>query len=319
MVRVECLEKMYPGRRGAPPVKAVDGISFQVSRGQLVGLLGPNGAGKTTTVKVLCGLIRPDAGQIVINGKDMVRRRLDALEDVGAVLEGNRNIYWRLTCRENLEFFAALKGRDPRAVRREIDYYLELFRLQDKAHTEARKLSRGMQQKLATAVALLAGSQVVLLDEPTLGLDVQSSLEIRQLLKGLVHEQRRTVILTSHDMHVVQDTCERVIIMNQGRIVADDSVRNLLDLFRVKVYHIVVEGPLSPKQRDALAVLPQVQIGEEALKQTVLTVRLDDSQVLYEVFGVLGEEQAVIRSIDQKQNSFEQIFLEILARGSDSA
>jgi len=310
---------MYPGRRGAPPVKAVDGISFQVSRGQLVGLLGPNGAGKTTTVKVLCGLIRPDAGQIVINGKDMVRRRLDALEDVSAVLEGNRNIYWRLTCRENLEFFAALKGRDPRAVRREIDYYLELFRLQDKAHTEARKLSRGMQQKLATAVALLAGSQVVLLDEPTLGLDVQSSLEIRQLLKGLVHEQRRTVILTSHDMHVVQDTCERVIIMNQGRIVADDSVRNLLDLFRVKVYHIVVEGPLSPKQRDALAVLPQVQIGEEALKQTVLTVRLDDSQVLYEVFGVLGEEQAVIRSIDQEQNSFEQIFLEILARGSDSA
>ncbi|WP_461370082.1 ATP-binding cassette domain-containing protein [Candidatus Darwinibacter acetoxidans] len=99
MVRVESLEKTYPGRRGAPPVKAVDRVSFQVPQGQLVGLLGPNGAGKTTIVKMMCGLIRPDAGQIFINGKDMVCRRTEALVDVSAVLEGNRNIYWRLTCR----------------------------------------------------------------------------------------------------------------------------------------------------------------------------------------------------------------------------
>lgn len=142
MVRVESLAKTYQGRRGSPPVKAVDGVSFQVPPGQLLGLLGPNGAGKTTTVKMMCGLIRPDAGQILINGTDMVRRRNQALAHVSAVLEGNRNIYWRLSCRENLEFFAGLKGRSPRDVRSEIDYYLELFKLTEKVNTEARQLSR---------------------------------------------------------------------------------------------------------------------------------------------------------------------------------
>lgn len=112
MVRVESLAKTYQGRRGSPPVKAVDGVSFQVPPGQLLGLLGPNGAGKTTTVKMMCGLIRPDAGQILINGTDMVRRRNQALAHVSAVLEGNRNIYWRLSCRENLEFFAGPKREE---------------------------------------------------------------------------------------------------------------------------------------------------------------------------------------------------------------
>lgn len=135
MIRVESLTKTYPGRRGAPGVKAVDGISFEVPEGQLVGLLGPNGAGKTTTVKMMCGLIKPDGGRISINGKDMINRRTEALREVSTVLEGNRNIYWRLTCRENLELFAALKGRDPRTLRPEISYYLEIFKLEEKANT----------------------------------------------------------------------------------------------------------------------------------------------------------------------------------------
>lgn len=319
MVRVESLAKTYQGRRGSPPVKAVDGVSFQVPPGQLLGLLGPNGAGKTTTVKMMCGLIRPDAGQILINGTDMVRRRNQALAHVSAVLEGNRNIYWRLSCRENLEFFAGLKGRSPRDVRSEIDYYQELFKLTEKVNTEARQLSRGMQQKLAIAVALISQSEVLLLDEPTLGLDVQASFEIRELLKRMVEEQGRTIILTTHDMNVVQDTCKRVIIINQGRIVADDSVHNLLDLFKVKVYRIVIDGKLTPGQREALENLPEVLLEEENPHETVISVRLEESQVLYQVFGILGAENTVIHSIDQEQNNFERVFLEILERGDQSA
>lgn len=319
MVRVESLAKTYQGRRGSPPVKAVDGVSFQVPPGQLLGLLGPNGAGKTTTVKMMCGLIRPDAGQILINGTDMVRRRNQALAHVSAVLEGNRNIYWRLSCRENLEFFAGLKGRSPRDVRSEIDYYLELFKLTEKVNTEARQLSRGMQQKLAIAVALISQSEVLLLDEPTLGLDVQASFEIRELLKRMVEEQGRTIILTTHDMNVVQDTCKRVIIINQGRIVSDDSVHNLLDLFKVKVYRIVIDGKLTPGQREALENLPEVLLEEENPHETVISVRLEESQVLYQVFGILGAENTVIHSIDQEQNNFERVFLEILERGDQSA
>lgn len=318
MIRVDSLKKIFPGRKGGPLVKAVDGISFSVPEGQLVGFLGPNGAGKTTTVKMLCGLIRPNSGRIFINGQELTHRRLPALADVSAVLEGNRNIYWRLTARENLEFFAALKGLNPARIRPDIDHHLELFKLTERAETEARKLSRGMQQKLAIAVALVSQSKVVLLDEPTLGLDVQASFEIRQLLKQIVIEQGRTIVLTTHDMNVVQDTCERAIIVNQGRIVADDSVHNLLDLFRIKVYKITIEGELTAEQRASLSAIDEVLIEEETAQQTSLSVRLDESSVLYDVIGILGSNNSVIQSIDQEQNNFERVFLEIVEGGAQS-
>jgi len=191
--------------------------------------------------------------------------------------------------------------------------------LVEKSDVEARKLSRGMQQKLAIAVALIANSKVVLLDEPTLGLDVQASYEIRQLLKKIVEEQGRTVILTTHDMNVVQDTCERVIIINQGKIVADDSVHNLLDLFRMKVYKIVIQGELNAEQRQALGAMEEVVIEEESPQRTVISVRLEGSQILYDVIGILGSYNSVLESIDQEQNNFERVFLEILKGGVESA
>lgn len=319
MIRVESLVKIYPGRKGEPSVKAVDDLSFCVSEGELLGLLGPNGAGKTTTVKMLCGLVRPNSGQILINGRDLLRNRVSALADVSAVLEGNRNIYWRLTARENLEFFAALKGLNPGAVRTQMDHYLQLFQLTDKANVEARKLSRGMQQKLAIAVALISQSKVVLLDEPTLGLDVQASYEIRQLLKQIVREQGRTVILTTHDMNVVQDTCQRVIIVNEGRIVADDSVHDLLDLFKVRVYRIIIKGELTSQQKISLDSMASVVIEEASPEQTSISVRLEESEVLYQVIGVLGSSNSLIESIDHEQNNFERVFLEIVEGGAHNA
>ena len=319
MIRVESLEKTYPSRKGQAPIKAVDGISFCVSEGELLGFLGPNGAGKTTTVKMLCGLIRPDVGQVFINNIDLIQRRIPALAEVSAVLEGNRNVYWRLTARENLEFFAALKGLSPGKVRGDIDHYLEIFNLKQKANVEARKLSRGMQQKLAIAVALISQSKVILLDEPTLGLDVQASYEIRQLLKQIVEEQGRTIILTTHDMNVVQDTCQRVIIVNEGRIVADDSVHNLLDLFRVRVYTITIQGELTLGQRASLLGMEQVAIEEGSPEQTSIRVRLEESRVLYEVIGILESNHSLIESIDQEQNNFERVFLEIVEGGVQGA
>jgi ABC-2 type transport system ATP-binding protein len=319
MIRVESLAKVYPGRRGKPPVRAVDNICFDVAEGELLGLLGPNGAGKTTTVKMMCGLIRPDSGEVIIDGKDLTRHRTSALSSVSAVLEGNRNIYWRLTAKENLEFFAALRGLNPSRIRRDIDHYLELFNLTEKGNEEARKLSRGMQQKLAVAVSLISQSKVILLDEPTLGLDVQASYEIRQLLKEIVREQGRTVILTTHDMNVVQDTCERVIIINEGRVVANDSVHNLLVLFKVRVYKITVQGELTPDQRASLLAMEEVVLEEESPIRTSISVRLEESRVLYRVIRILESNQSFIDSIDQEQNNFERVFLRILEGGSQGA
>src|SRR5688572_27511930 len=144
-VRVEGLVKRYG------TTTAVDGVGFSVAPGEVVGLLGPNGAGKTTTIKCIATLVRPNAGEIWIDGADAVRHPHAALERVSAVLEGNRNIYWRLSVRENLQFFAGLHGIPARVARPHIADLVDLFHLGIKADAEARLLSRGMQQKLAIA------------------------------------------------------------------------------------------------------------------------------------------------------------------------
>src|SRR5690625_312391 len=181
---------------------AVDDVSFKVNRGEILGLLGPNGAGKTTTIKMICGLIIPDSGSITVNKLDNQKHRLETLSNISAVLEGNRNLYWRLTVRENLEYFAGNRGQSRKEVTDAIDQLLEQFRLVDKEHELVNRLSRGMQQKLAIAVAMLADSDVILLDEPTLGLDIETGYEVRELLTEIAEKHNRTIIISTHDMDV---------------------------------------------------------------------------------------------------------------------
>ena len=310
VLEVSKLSKTYPVRKGQP-VKAVDNISFQVKRGEIFGLLGPNGAGKTTTVKMICSLIKPDSGEIKIDGINAWKQRNKALTKISAVLEGNRNIYWRLTVKENLEFFAALKGINPKKIKGKIDYYIELFDLQDKMNETARKLSRGMQQKLAIAVAMIAQSEVVLLDEPTLGLDVKASYEVRDLLKKLAGEEGRTIVLTTHDMNVVQDTCERAIIINHGRIIAQDRVDRLIRLFQVKSYKFVIGDKVSQAQKNQLRLVPYLTLHEEE-RETIIDLNLEDSRVLYQVIKILSQENSPIESIDRQEINFEKVFMEII-------
>ncbi|HET8986032.1 MAG TPA: ABC transporter ATP-binding protein, partial [Trueperaceae bacterium] len=204
-------------------VKAVDGVDFSVARGEIVGLLGPNGAGKTTTIKTICGLIAPDSGTVTVNGFDVRRDRRKALRHISAVLEGNRNLYWRLSVRENLVYFAGNRGMSPAAVGPRIAELLDQFGLTNKADELVSNLSRGMQQKLAISVALLADTDVLLLDEPTLGLDVETGYEVRTLLADIARSGK-TIILSTHDMAVVEALCRRVVVINHGRVVTDDSV-----------------------------------------------------------------------------------------------
>jgi ABC-2 type transport system ATP-binding protein len=207
-------------------VQAIDGVSFAVAPGEIVGLLGANGAGKTTTIKCVCGLVTPTSGAIAVNGVDGVRARRAAAHHFTAVLEGNRTVYWRLSVRENLEYFAALRGLRPRAVRA-----VTRFGLDAKAETPALQLSRGMQQKLALACAVLPQTPLLMLDEPTLGLDVETSHELRTYLRDLAVRDGRAIVLSSHDMHVVKDICDRVVIINEGRVVADETIDEFYRLF----------------------------------------------------------------------------------------
>jgi len=311
VLEVRELTKVYRGRRGGD-VLAVDRISFSVRKNEVVGLLGPNGAGKTTTIKCIAGLIRPTSGEIRLNGIDALRDQKRALAKVAAVLEGNRNIYWRLTPRENLEFFAGLQGLPLRRVRSYIDELLELFDLKEKQNTPARKLSRGMQQKLAVACALVKRTEVLLLDEPTLGLDVETSYELRRLLRELAERGERTILLSSHDMNVVQDICERAIIINHGRIVTDDRIDNLLKLFQASAYRFELEGRLPEELAANLRErFPLLEISATD-HRTYIEADLKDSSEIYEVMELLRTAGAKIESIGRKEPKLEEIFLRIV-------
>ncbi|WP_096273488.1 ABC transporter ATP-binding protein [Paucisalibacillus globulus] len=312
IVEVKNLKKSYKKRKTKEIITAVDQISFTVNKGEILGLLGPNGAGKTTTIKMICGLVRPDSGNITINGIDNQDKRLQAQEHISAVLEGNRNLYWRLTVRENLEYFAGNRGKSRKEVAGQIDELLKQFRLKDKENEMVNRLSRGMQQKLAIAVAMLAGSEVILLDEPTLGLDIETGYEVRELLREIVRTEDKTIIITSHDMDVIQDLCERTVIINSGKVVTNDRVENLMKLFEVRSYTVKLDGHLSEEQHELLLEkFPQLTYTPETY-QSVLEVDLTQSQEIYDLFDILKLEQIPVDTIDRKTINFEQVFMKIV-------
>ena len=311
LLRVEGLRKIYRSRR-RPDVVAVDDVSFTLDEGEIVGLLGANGAGKTTTIKCICTLVRPTEGRIEIGGAEVIREQRKAVSKVAALLEGNRNIYWRLTVKENLEFFAALQGLEPRSLSESMNELIALLGLEDKRDVPGRHLSKGMQQKLAIACCLVRQTPLILLDEPTLGLDVETSYELRAYLRQLV-DSGRTLMLSSHDMSIIQDLCDRVIVLNEGRVVADDTVANLLEVFKVRAYRLQLVGSLAPFQQEALRQRFELVEISESADLTHIDVQLGDSGDIYELIGILQRGRSHIESIDRRDPNLEEIFLRMVA------
>ncbi|MCS7240545.1 MAG: ABC transporter ATP-binding protein [Candidatus Bipolaricaulota bacterium] len=303
---VENLVKDYPTRKG--PVRALSGVSFQVEPGEIVGLLGANGAGKTTIIKILCGLVRATAGKAEIFG--IPADRPEVAKHVAALLEGSRNVYWRLSVEENLRFFAGLQGVGLREAKRRAAELIHFFGLGEKRRVTANLLSQGMKQKLALACALVKGTPVLLLDEPTLGLDVEASHELRGFIRELALRERKTVLLSSHDMGVVEDTCRRVIILARGRVVADDLVSNLLSLFRTRAYRVALRNGLPA---EVLAELtPKFPSFRWLPEERALHVELWPSQNFYELVDALRAAGAEIEGLSRSEPDLEEVFLRLV-------
>ncbi|MGP4066082.1 ABC transporter ATP-binding protein [Oceanobacillus sp. M65] len=312
IVQISNVKKTYKKRKTKELVQAVNDISFSVRKGEILGLLGPNGAGKTSTIKMICGLLKPDEGTIFINGINNHEKHLKALQHISSVLEGNRNLYWRLTVRENLDYFAGNRGVSRKEAATQIEDLLVKFNLKNKEHELVNRLSRGMQQKLAIAVAMLADSDVILLDEPTLGLDVETGYEVRELLRGIVKDYNRTIIISSHDMDVIQDLCERTVIINNGTIVTDDRVENLLRLFEVRSYKVTLGARLTDQQHTKLLQFFPTLTYIPDTHQSTLEIDLQRNEEIYDLFEVLKAESTPVKSIDRKTINFEQIFMKIV-------
>ncbi len=310
ILKVINLTKIYKTRR-ENEIKAVNNVSFNIKNGEIVGLLGPNGAGKTTIIKMICRLINSTKGNILYENDIKQKKRLNMAKNITCVLEGNRNVYWRLTVRENLEFLSIIKGYNPKKLKERIDYYIDFFNLRDKEHVIAGKLSQGMKQKLSIAASMVPPTKIVLLDEPTLGLDVKASYDMRKILKKIAEEENRTILITTHDMKVVQNVCNRIIIINQGQIIADDKINNLLHLFELKNYHFSIEGFITDEQRQLLNDIPHLEIKEND-KNTEISVHIDKMSIFYRIVRVLENGGSIVKSIENSEIDFEKAYIEIL-------
>jgi ABC-2 type transport system ATP-binding protein len=284
VLAVDDLRKSYGS--GEAAVTAVDGVSFEVARGEVVGVLGPNGAGKTTTIKSILGLVVPSSGSVEIAGVDADDDPRGVYQHVGAMLEGARNTYWRLTVRENLAFFAALGGNDPDAARDRHERLLEQFDLAAKADETVNDLSRGQKQKVSLAATLARGTDVVFLDEPTLGL-------------------------------VVEDVCDRVVILSNGQVIADDPVEELVGVFDTRAYRVVTDGELPGEVRARLVREYRVENFEVLSDRTRFDVTLADDDALYDVLGTLDDAGHDLLDVDGLEPDLEDVFLDVTDRAHD--
>ncbi|MBA2678684.1 MAG: ABC transporter ATP-binding protein [Ktedonobacteraceae bacterium] len=308
-IELENISKVYKGPKKTP-LTAVENLSLTIGGSQVFGVLGANGAGKTTTIKMMCGLITPTTGTIRLNDYDVKQQRSQAARQIGAVLEGTRNVYWRLTAWENLMYFGRLKGyRGPQLAERGKRLLQEL-ELWDRRDQPLRYFSRGMQQKVAVAAALIADPPIVLLDEPTLGLDIQAALTVKSWIARLAREEGKTVILTTHQLDLAQDLCEHVAIMYKGQILANKPLNELLYLFEKNRFQIKVRGELSIRQQEQLHAWKITYADGE----TLLDGSLADQDELHEMLTHLHMWKLPILAVNQQEPDLENVFVRMISQ-----
>ena len=249
LVSVDGLSKHYGEKN------ALSEVTFDIKRGEIVALLGPNGSGKTTLVKCMASLVIADKGEIAFDGISTKSDRT-YLSDLGAVLEGSRNIHWRLTVEQNAKYFARMRGASSASVNARMERLIEMLGLAAYRKLEAGKLSTGNRQKVAVLCALVHRPSMVLMDEPTLGLDLATVEAIRDFIVEEVQREGRTFMITSHDLQFVEDICERVLVIHEGRLLFDGALAYLKHKLHqyeaVWEFNIEVNESLMARLRGAL-------------------------------------------------------------------
>jgi len=271
-----------------------------IERGDIFGFLGQNGAGKSTTIRMALGLVRPTSGHVRVLGYDMSRQPLRALKRIGAIID-TPAFYENFSGRQNLRMFAAMSGG---AERQRIETVLDLVNLRERAHDPVRIYSHGMRQRLGIAQALLPNPELIILDEPTDGLDPQGLFEIRNLIRRLRDELGLTVILSSHLLHEVEQICNRVAIIDGGRLLYQGSVKGLIaqeNLVRLRVdrvteaFELLLRNPLLSLSRN----------GDQSLY-----VKMADEQIPL-VNALLVQRGFRVMELSPQRESLEQVFLRL--------
>ena len=318
MIEVKNLTKRY-GKH-----LAVDNLSFTVEKGQIYGFLGPNGAGKSTTMNIMTGYLGATSGEVLINGHDILREPQEAKKCIGYLPE-QPPLYMEMTVWEYLNFAAELKKIPKDEVKKQIEKVVKLTRLEEVQDRLIHNLSKGYKQRVGLAQAILGFPEIIILDEPTVGLDPKQIIEIRELIRTLA--KNHTVILSSHILAEVREVCDYVMIIAKGKLVASDTPENLENLMS-GTGHVELEAKTSmEKARAILKEIPQISKAEyqEETKESV-TVRIESegqSDIREQLFFAFAKEGIPLLTLKLNKSTLEDIFLELTqgdkAQGSDSA
>lgn len=297
---------------------AVDGVDLQIAAGEIFGLLGPNGAGKSTTIRMLCTLLEPTSGTARVNGFDIFTQPTQVRQSLGTVLTGERSIYWKLTGRENLEYFAALYHIPPRIARKRIDELLERMEIAERADELVEKYSTGMKQRIALSKALLARPPILLLDEPTLGLDPQAARRVRELIAELKTEGH-TILLTTHYMEEADQLSDRIGIIDQGKIIALDTPAGLKQrIAQQEIVHMEVSG-WHDEIQDRLLNLPQVNnlMAKSAGSDSLYAISLqtvNSRAILPHLIQMINQNGTQLVNLNIVRPTLEDVFIHLTGK-----
>lgn len=311
MIEVKNITKKYGS------FTAVDNISFKIEEGEIIGLLGPNGAGKSTTMNMITGYIEPTEGEIVINGYDISKKPIKAKSQIGYMPEGVP-LYSDLTVKEFVTYMAELKKVDRKTRKEKVEKIIEQTGLKDVEKKLTRNLSRGYKQRVSMAGALVGEPKILILDEPTVGLDPKQITEIRALIKEL--GKTHTVILSSHILSEVSQICNKVIIINKGKIVAVDTPENLeKKVASNNTTYVTVEDTENKMEtiKETIPEIKEIKLikeNEDGTKQYALESDKDvDLRKI--VFNEFAKENITIFEMKKADTTLEDAFMKLIEGG----
>jgi len=308
LIKVSKLTKYYG------PTRAVEDVTFEAEKGEIVGLLGPNGAGKTTIMRMLTGYFAPSSGTAKIAGFDIIEEPMEVKKRLGYLPEV-LPLYYEMVVSDYLEFVSEIKGIAFKERRAKVAKALGLARIEDVKHRIIGRLSRGYKQRVGLAQALLNDPEVLILDEPTIGLDPKQIIEIRELIKSLGGS--RTVLLSSHILPEVSMTCEKIIIINKGRVAAvtDKAAIEGKDRILIKLLGEPAKAAAALSKVKSIANVEQANEGP----YTVLTLESSGKDdIRQDVFKAVVESGLVLVEMRQASHTLEEVFLKYTAKEEDA-
>ena len=295
---------------------ALDGIDLAIAPGELFGLLGPNGAGKTTTVKILTTLLLPTSGQARVLGHDVVKATNEVRRRIGFVFGGERGLYWRLSGYDNLRYFADLYRIAPKVSKVRIAELLELLGLAGREHDKVEGYSRGMKQRLHLARGLLADTDVLFLDEPTIGLDPVGARDLRVLIRGLA-DAGKTIFLTTHYMFEADAICDRVAVIKKGRIVAEGTPRSIKQRvgdIGVVEFEVDAISPGDVERLEGLDGVSKVVLAERELALVVTIHCAQPADVMTQLGRLL--DGVAFRGVSAREATLEDAYVRLIGESS---